>query len=121
MGGYDSVAAVIDELFTLIMADPRFARFAMGRSIDSHLRARQLLVEQICQLAGGPCVYIGRDMKTAHAGLGITENEWQINLEYTRKALSKHGIADSEQAEFIALFERYKQDIVESAVPGVTS
>jgi hemoglobin len=75
LGGYDVIAAVVDELFALLRADPRFSRFGMGRSIDSHQRSRQLLVDQICQLAGGPCFYIGRDMKTCHAGLGITDRE----------------------------------------------
>jgi hypothetical protein len=37
----------------------------MGRSIDSNRRPRQFLVDQICALAGGPCFYTGRDMKTA--------------------------------------------------------
>jgi hypothetical protein len=55
----------------------------MGRSIDSYQRARQLLVDQICSLSGGPCYYIGRDMKTSHVGLGITESEWDANLELT--------------------------------------
>jgi hemoglobin len=53
-------------------------------------------------------------MKTWHAGLGITENEWEINLKYTRDALTKHGVGEREQAEFVGLFEPYKQEIVES-------
>jgi hemoglobin len=69
----------------------------------------------MCHLAGGPCFYVGRDMKTSHAGLEITEQEWQISIDYTRAALRKHGIGERHQANFIALFERYKQDIVEAA------
>jgi hemoglobin len=72
-------------------------------------------VDQICQLAGGPCFYIGRDMKTSHAGLGITESEWQINLGHARPALMKHAIGARAQTEFLARFERYKQDMVEAA------
>jgi hemoglobin len=114
MGGYDVIAAVIDDLFALLRNDVRFARFGAGRSQDSHQRARQLLVDQMCQLAGGPCFYIGRDMKSSHAGLGINQQEWDANMEYTRQALSKHRIGAREQAEFLALFERYRDDIVET-------
>lgn len=113
LGGYDVIAAVVDDLFQMLMSDPRFSRFGMGRSIDSHKRARQLLVDQLCQLAGGPSFYIGRDMKTSHAGLGITQEEWDINLDYTRQALRKHGIGQRESDEVIALFEQYKSEIVE--------
>jgi hemoglobin len=61
LGGYDVIAAIVDDLFALLRADVRFSRFATGRSIDSHQRARQLLVDQICSLSGGPCYYLGRE------------------------------------------------------------
>ena len=114
LGGYDVIAAVIDDFYALQRADASLARFAMGRSQDSRQRSRQLLVDQLCHLAGGPCVYIGRDMKTAHAGLGITETEWDANIEHTVAALRKNGVGEREQAEFLELFTRYKSDIVGS-------
>ncbi|HUI41123.1 MAG TPA: group 1 truncated hemoglobin [Terriglobia bacterium] len=115
LGGYDVIAAVIDEFLGRFRSDPRFARFGGGRSLDSQQRARQLLVGQICSLAGGPCVYIGRDMKTAHAGLGITGAEWQANMEHASAALEKHGVVLREKEEFLAIFEKYKDDIVEKS------
>jgi hemoglobin len=122
LGGYDAIAAIVDEIFALLRADPRFSRFGAGRSIDSHKRSRQLLVDQICSLSGGPCYYIGRDMKTSHAGLGITESEWTANLELTKQVLESKGVGSREQAEFLSLFERYKNDIVEcSQSPAVSS
>jgi hemoglobin len=114
LGGYDVIAAVIDDLLAALRADPAFARFGAGRSIDSHTRARQLLVDQICELSGGPCVYIGRDMKTPHRGLGITAAEWTGNMKYAEAALLAHRVADAERAEFLGLFERYRDEIVES-------
>jgi hemoglobin len=114
LGGYDVIAAVIDDLFTSLRADPAFSRFASGRSLDSNARAQQLLVEQICELSGGPCRYLGRDMKTSHAGLAISTAEWDANMKYATAALVKNGVEEPERAEFLALFERYRQDIVEA-------
>jgi hemoglobin len=114
MGGYDVIAAVIDELFAILHADPAFARFFGGRSEDSVVRSRQLLVEQMCALSGGPCHYIGRDMKTSHKGLAITTSEWETNMKASDAALAKNGVGDAERAEFLALFERYRNDIVEA-------
>jgi hemoglobin len=113
LGGYDVIAAVVDDMFSSLRGDPAFARFATGRSLDSHMRAQQLLIEQICELSGGPCRYIGRDMKTSHAGLAITTAEWDANMGYTIAALLKNGVPEPERTEFLALFERYRQDIVE--------
>jgi hemoglobin len=114
LGGYDAIAAIIDDLFALLRSDPRFIRFGMGRSIDSRKRSQQLTLDQICSQSGGPCYYMGRDMKSSHAGLGITESEWDANLELTKQVLERRAIGKREQAEFLSLFERYKNDIVES-------
>ena len=68
----------------------------------------------MCALSGGPCHYIGRDMKTSHSGLGITNVEWETNMRASDAALAKNGVGDAERAEFLALFERYREVIVES-------
>lgn len=115
LGGYDVIAAVIDDLFALMRADPRFERFGQGRSLDSRRRAQQLTVDQICSASGGPCYYTGRDMRSSHAGLGISESEWAVFLEMIRKTVQNHSVGPREQSEFLALFERYKNDIVETA------
>jgi hemoglobin len=113
LGGYDVIAAVIDDMFAMLYSEPTFERFMGGRSVDSFNRSRQLLVEQLCALSGGPCHYIGRDMKTSHSGLGITPTEWDTNRNATDTALVKHGVAEAERIEFLDLYERYRDDIVE--------
>ena len=60
LGGYDVIAAVVDDLFAEMRADPQLARLSAGRGLDSRNRSRQLTVDQLCALAGGPCIYIGR-------------------------------------------------------------
>ena len=114
IGGYDAIAAVVDDLFALMRADARFARFGAGRSIDSRRRAQQLTVDQICSAAGGPCYYMGRDMRTSHAGLKITQAEWEASIEMTRKALDNQSIGVNEQLEFVALIEQYRNEIVDT-------
>jgi hemoglobin len=118
LGGYDAIAAIVDDLLAAEGADPQFARFVAGRSLDSLRRNRQLLLDQICALAGGPCFYTGRDMKASHTGLGITESEWRANMRYTETTLAAHGIRDPEKAEFLALFEQFKADIVQQTGPA---
>lgn len=114
LGGYDAIAAIVAGLFLLMKEDERFRRFGLGRSLDSKARVQQLTVEQVCALAGGPCIYLGRDMKTSHRGLGITEAEWEASLELTRQALGRQGVGEREQREFLDLFERLRAEIVEA-------
>jgi len=112
LGRYDGIARITDEYLRGVRSDPQLARF-IGRGTDSLVRARQLLKEQLCAMTGGPCAYIGRDMKTAHGGLGITEADWSLNMKYMSAAVAKAHVADGDRDEFLALIEALKQQIVE--------
>jgi len=115
LGGYDVIAAFVDGMLEMLRQDPRLSRFGMSRSLDSHRRTRQLSVDLVCHVAGGPSFYTGRDMYASHAGLAITETEWEISLECARQALRKLGIREREMDEVVALLEQFKADIVESS------
>ena len=113
LGRYDGISNIVDGYLKGIRSDPQFARFS-GRGADSLRRAKQLLKDQLCALTGGPCTYIGRDMKTAHSGLGITANEWAVNMKYMAAALDSAKIGSKEKTEFLAIIDSLKPAIVET-------
>ena len=119
IGGYDVIAGVVDEFLKQLQADPAFARFGQGRSQNSLMRGRQLVIELICQQTGGPCNYIGRDMKTVHQGLAITQAEFEAAGKKMGAALTKFNVSEPDQKEFGAMIEKLRPDIVEApAKPG---
>ncbi|VVB91594.1 Bacterial-like globin [uncultured archaeon] len=113
LGGYDVIAAVVNDYVSAIRADPQFSRFSGGRGTDKKNRDLQLNIDILCALTGGPCYYMGRDMKTSHVGLGITESEWEANMKYMATALDKSKVPQKEKEEVLALVENFKRDIVE--------
>lgn len=113
IGGYDTIANVVDDFLHQLGDDPAFQRFGQGRGQDSLHRARQLIVDQICSLSGGPCVYIGRDMKTAHHGLGITTTEWESAGNHMAASLDKFKVTGKDKEEFLGLIEKLRPDVVE--------
>lgn len=114
VGRYDGISRIADEYLKGIRADPQFARFS-GRGADSLRRAKQLLKDQLCALTGGPCTYIGRDMKTAHSGLGINAEEWAANMKYMGAALDKAKISGEDKTAFLTIIESLKPEIAEKA------
>src|SRR6266851_7683755 len=92
VGGYDALAAVTDDFIGRMATDKALSRFFVGHSKDSLGRIRQLVVDQLCAATGGPCVYIGRDMKTSHAGLGITERDWDGSVKHLVGTLDKFAV-----------------------------
>lgn len=113
LGGFDAIAAVVDDFIPRLATDKQLGRFFVGASADSQKRIRQLVVEQICQMAGGPCLYIGRTTKASHAGLGITEADWQISVKHLVASLDKFKVPEKEKNELLAAVSSLKADIVE--------
>ncbi len=112
LGGYDAIAAVTDDFIGRLVADKQLARFFVGASTDSKKRIRQLVVDQLCAATGGPCIYIGRSMKAAHEGLGITESDWQVAVGLLVATLDKFKVPQKEKDELLAIASSVKSDIV---------
>ena len=113
LGGYDAIAAVSDDFLGRLSTDPQFVKFFVGHSTESVKRIRQLVVDQLCAATGGPCVYIGRDMKTSHAGLGITEKDWDASVRHLVAALDKFNVPAKEKDDVLGAIGGLKKDIVE--------
>lgn len=113
LGGYDALAAVTDDFIGRLATDQTLGRFFKGASDNSKMRIRQLVLDQLCAATGGPCVYIGRDMKTAHKGLGITEEDWNIAVKHLIATLTKFKVPENLQKEVAGALTTLKADIVE--------
>jgi len=113
LGGYDAIAAVSDEFIARLATDDQEKRFFVGFSNDSKARIRQHLIDLVCKSTGGPCLYSGRDMKTAHAGAGVSKADWDHSLKIFGEVLNKFKVPDKEQQELAALLVPLERDIVE--------
>jgi len=113
LGGYNAIAAVVDDFIARIATDKRFANFFKGLSTDSKKKLRQHAVDLVCAEAGGPCVYTGRSMKVSHEGLGITEAEWQGGVELLAASLDKFKVPKREKDELLAAVAKFRKDVVE--------
>lgn len=115
LGGYDALAAVTDDFIGRLAADKQLGKVFVGHSSDSLARIRQLIVDQLCNATGGPCVYIGRSMKVAHAGLGITNADWDVAVKHLVATLDKFKVPQKEKDEMLAAVSTMKADIVAPA------
>jgi len=113
LGGYDAVAAVTDDFLGRLATDKQLGRFFPGHSTDSLKKIRQHIVDQLCVATGGPCVYTGRDMKTSHSGMGITEADWNQAVALLVQTLDKFKVPDAERKELLGALSGLKKDIVE--------
>lgn len=109
LGGKEAISAVVDAFVANVAADVRINKFFEKTDIG-HLK--QMLVEQICGATGGPCEYTGKDMKTVHTGMKITEEQWNATVEDLVKALDGAGVQAKEKDELLGALGGMKNDIV---------
>lgn len=110
LGGKPAITAVIDEFVGNVANDARINdRFATTDipKLKGHL------VDQVCGATGGPCTYTGRDMKTTHAGMRITNADFTAMVEDLVSALNTFQVPQTEQKELLGLLGSMKSDIVE--------
>lgn len=112
LGGYDALAAVTDDFIGHLATDPQLSRFFTGLSTDSKIRVRQHVIDFLCLATGGPCKYIGRDMKTAHTGLNISEADWNKSVQYLASTLDKFKVPEKEKSDVLVAISSLKGDIV---------
>jgi len=113
LGGYDAIAAVASDLLPRLMADPLLGRFWQNRGGDGVKREKQLLIDYLCNAAGGPMYYTGRDMKTSHEGMGISDADWDAFMGHLNATLDQFQVPAAEKGDVIAFIESTKADIVE--------
>ena len=112
LGGREGISIVVADFVTNMAGDTRVnARFKdmKGPEIE---KLKSNLSDQICDATGGPCSYLGRDMKTAHTGMKVTEAEWNATVENLVKAMDKHKVGPTEKSELLGALGPMKADIV---------
>lgn len=115
LGGKKSIAAVVDEFVGRVAADNRINGFFTATAADPERLAafKKNLVDQICQATGGPCKYMGKDMKSAHAGMGISSADFNALVEDLAGALDKFKVGEKEKNELLGALGPMKTDVVE--------
>ena len=113
LGGYDAIAAVVDDFIGRLVADKKLTKFFVGHSEDSLKKIRMHVIDQLCAAAGGPCLYTGRDMKTSHHGLGITSDDWDAAASHLVETLDKFKVPEKEKNVLLAFVTSLKKDIVD--------
>ncbi len=114
LGGINAISAVTDRFLANVAADNRInARFAPTVANSFRLQLlRSNLIDQICQGAGGPCVYKGKTMLEAHQGMNITQAEFNALVEDLVAALDAFSVPTAEKNELLGILGPMQTDIV---------
>ena len=113
LGGYGAISAVVNDFAGKLFVDPEVGPFFKGMGTDTRKSFIQKNINLVCNVTGGPCKVISRDAKTVHAGLGITEEEFNVVVNHLVDTLDTFKVPAEEKEELLSIIGKLKPDIVE--------
>jgi hemoglobin len=103
------LVALMDDFMQRLLTDPRTQPFFEK---SNQQRVKEQLVEQLCQVSGGPCAYKGADMKSAHINLDITKAHFNALVEVLQLSMDARQIPFRTQNHLLALLAPMHRDVI---------
>ena len=103
------LVTLMDDFMVRLLAD---ARTGPHFKPSNQQRVKEQLVDQLCALSGGPCVYKGADMKSAHANLDIKKSDFNALVEVLQQSMDAQGIPFRTQNQMLALLAPMHRDTI---------
>ena len=109
LGGESGVRKIVDDVLDKNLSNPEIGHHF--QKVDMN-RLKQLVFEFFSMGTGGPHQYTGRDMRTAHMNLNITEEDFLKANHDTLLALEENGVGERERNEVISILNSMINDVV---------
>jgi hemoglobin len=116
LGGEKAIAKVVDDFVANVAADEQIKEAHKKHFREGDVAGlKKKLFEQIGEATGGPQKYTGKNMKEAHAGLGITSADFDALVADLVKALDQNHVKPADKEELLAILAKMRTDVVEKA------
>ncbi len=109
LGGEAGVEKIVDGVLYGIEHDQSIVHHFADTDIP---RFRRLLIEQFCELSGGPCKYTGVSMQESHTGFQITQAHFDALVNHVISAMQQQQVPIEAQNEFLAMLAPMYKDVV---------
>lgn len=109
LGGKESIRMVMDDFVARLKADPRIGDQFAATNAD---RLASQLTDQVCEATGGPCKYVGLDMKAAHAGMTITKAHFNALVEVLQTSMNQYKVPFDVQLEVLSMLAPMHRDVI---------
>ncbi|SEL18135.1 hemoglobin [Atopomonas hussainii] len=110
LGGQTGITRIVEDMLLRAAADARIKQHFVEVDI---VRVRDKLVEQLCELSGGPCIYSGDSMEESHTGLHISRSDFNALVELLQAAMDQQGVSVRAQNQLLAHLAPMRGEIIE--------
>ena len=109
LGQAEGITAIVDDAVDRHAVNPLLAPRFSGKDLA---HSKQMGAQFFCMGAGGPQRYEGRDLRTAHAGMNISEQELIATIDDFVAAMQGRGIGAAEANEVVAILSSLKGEVM---------
>ncbi|MDJ0813634.1 MAG: group 1 truncated hemoglobin [Woeseiaceae bacterium] len=109
LGSWDGISQIVADTIALHQSNPEISHFFADVDAD---RLAAHVTAFFAAGTGGPAKYEGRDMTTAHAGMGLSDADFDSAVADVLKALDKNGIDEAEKTEVAAILESLRPAVM---------
>ena len=109
LGSGTGIEKIVDGLLVEIEQDQQIVHHFRDTDIE---RFRKLLIEQLCELSGGPCKYTGVSMQESHTGFKITQADFDNLVRHLMKVMTDLNISTPAQNQLLGLLAPMYGDVV---------
>jgi len=114
LGGEKGITKVVDDFVANVAADPDIKEKHKRHFQEGDVAAlKKKLIDQIGQATGGPQKYTGKDMRSAHKGLAITNQDFDALVADLVKALDNNGVGKADKDELLTMLGGMRGEVVE--------
>ena len=103
------LAKLVEDFHVRLLADPRTGPHFKPVNAQN---IKEQLTDQFCKVTGGPCVYKGADMKSAHSNLDITKSDFNALVEVLQLSMDAQGVGFGAQRQLLARLAPMHRDVI---------
>lgn len=109
LGGKEGIRKIVSTFLPIVLEDARIKESFKDADAE---RLQTMLVDQFCQMSGGPCTYDGENMKNAHADMNLTNAHFNALAEDLQLAMDRQGVPSRVQNRLLAKLAPMQRDVV---------
>jgi hemoglobin len=110
LGAFDGIRRLVDDVIAAHLGNPIVkTRFENAKDM---VHLKQTAHEFFCAGSGGPETYTGKDMRVAHRGMNISEQEYLAVMDDIVGALDKNKLGEDVKKDVVAILYSLKGDII---------
>ncbi len=110
LGGNAGITAIVSDIVDAHLANPVVGKhFQKVKDIPN---TKRMARDFFCAGAGGPEKYAGKDMRAAHRGMNINDEEFNAVVDDVMGVLGRHDIDATTQKDVLAILHSLKAEVV---------